>query len=153
MLLKMESPWKEIIIFIFGGGLITAIIALSKEIRERVAEKKKAKKEEDQNHLSTSVEMQRLENESDEAAWNRLSEMLKQSRAEEERLRNELSSVRDTSSLSSATITRWYKCYRELGVKIDKLETQVAREKPHPELIDYLTDLKNKYDELGDKMP
>lgn len=149
----MESPYKEIFLFVFGGGLITAVIAASKEIRERVAEKKKQKAAADDLHLSNAVERQRLDNESESAAWQRNLEMLERSQREEQRLRLEIEQLRGASSMSSLTVTQWYKCYRELGRKIDKHETQIAREIPHRELADSLLDLRRKYDELGEKMP
>lgn len=149
----MESPYKEILIFVFGGGMITAIIAVSKEIRERVAEKKKQKTVDEQQHLSNTVELQRLENESDEAAWKRLNSMLEKSEAENDRLCKELEKLQGSPSLSETTKTRWYKCYRELGAQIGKLEMLIIRQAKPDGLLTSLEDLKKKYDELGEKMP
>ena len=138
----MESPYKEIIIFVLGGGLISALIAVSKEIRERVAEKKKQKALDSQ----SSIDLQRVENESDDALWIRLND-------ENKRLNAELKELRDSPSLSFTTKTNWYKCYRELGARISGLEMQILKELPHTDLMTGHEELKKKYDELGEKMP
>lgn len=148
----MESPIKEIVIFVLSGGLTGGIIKLSKELRERVAQKKKEKLDEQQAHLSQTVEIRRIENESDDAAWRRMREMLDQLQKEIQRLRDEAETNRHTS-LSGATVQNWFRQFRKHGIEIDKLETQIIRELPHSELRKQISDLKASYDELGNRMP
>jgi hypothetical protein len=63
----MESPYKEILSAIIGGGLVGALIQGLKFIKELMDAKRKEKEAKEAKHLSDAAEIRRIENESDQS--------------------------------------------------------------------------------------
>lgn len=146
--------WTEIIAaFSLCVSAIVAGVPFLKWLSEQIEAKKKERKEKAEQKLHETLEFKRLENESEDAEWKRVTEMLKTSREEEERLRHLLAECREGSSLSGATITKIYLSFGKLEQAITQLEWMIAKEKKYDPLIIPMAILKERFEDLQQKLP
>lgn len=149
----MESPYKEIIFLLLGGGLLGAIIAAARFISEQVKEKRKERDEKTKLELSETAELKRLESEHGDKVNAHLWGIIQANETKINKLEEKLEQSEKMDSLNRPVVLALRKAAKTVGLQIEIIVTLIAKEAGYQDLMKEAELLEQNYNELENKLP
>lgn len=149
----MESPYKEILIAVSSGGIVTALIGGVKLVSDLIEKRQKEKQEKKSLDLSAAAELRRLEHEHGNDVNAELWRIIVDKQNEIVKLKQEIQDLDTMDSLTRPVVLKLRKAARTVGSQIEILISLVVKETAHKDLLKEIEILEQNYNELENQLP